>query len=44
MAKRGYDLFAQSELALVFANEGWALWQAKSADCLTGVFGKINVL
>lgn len=44
IVKRGYDLFLQSKLALVFTKEGWALWQAKSADCLTGVFGKINVL
>lgn len=25
-------------------NEGCALWQAQSADCLMGGFGKINVL
>ena len=43
-AKRGCDCLHDPSLLWQCTNEGWALWQAKSADCLTGGFGKINVL
>lgn len=43
IAKRGCDCLRDPSLRWQCTNEGWALWRAKSADCLTGGFGKINV-